>query len=116
MNAFRISVCLLCVSALSTPAYGQDKKSAGKGIDPATVAAYEKLGAVYGGWRDGKIVFERGPAAAAAGLPGFRFPADFKGKLPKVNVPFALEFAADVVTDARLVELGGLTKLVQLDL
>ena len=30
----------------------QDKKPGGKGIDPAIVAAYEKLGAVYGGFVD----------------------------------------------------------------
>jgi hypothetical protein len=39
---------LLCASA----ATGQVKSPPAKGIDAATVAAYEKLGALYGGWVD----------------------------------------------------------------
>jgi hypothetical protein len=40
---------LIGVFAVVSANQPQEKKSAGKGIDPATVAAYEKLGATYGG-------------------------------------------------------------------
>ena len=42
--------CVALAALVAAPAHGQEKKAVGKGIDPATVAAYEKLGAIYGGW------------------------------------------------------------------
>jgi hypothetical protein len=54
-----------------------------------TIAAYEKLGAVYGGFdltRDGQIVFRPGKEAAAKHLPGFCFSSvpegGLRGRLP----------------------------------
>jgi hypothetical protein len=68
-------------------------------IDDATIAAYEKLGARYGGFivsRDGWIEFEQGKDAAAKHLPGFRFrlpkEGNLPGPLPAVGVQFGLSF------------------------
>jgi len=53
-----------------------NKEEPPRGIDAATVAAYEKLGAIYGGWvkrESGAIGFQPGRDQAEKGLPGFRF-------------------------------------------
>src|SRR5437762_597432 len=96
MIALRLaaSVALLGLSAAGMQA--QEKKAAAKGIDRATVAAYEKLGAVYGGWviRDDEWGFLKGEKSAEAGLPGFAFSAFPKSELPEVAVPFGLRLVA----------------------
>jgi hypothetical protein len=52
VNRLRTLACTAAVLlALLAEARGQGTdKPADKGIDPATVAAYEQLGGVYGGW------------------------------------------------------------------
>ena len=42
---------LVVLFAFATATQAQDKKPTAKGIDPATVATYEKAGATYGGTR-----------------------------------------------------------------
>ena len=69
-------------------------------IDAATIAAYEKLGAEFGGLHtlpSGRSKFEPGKEAAAKYLPEFRF------SLPKGELPGRcrrLEFSSDL-TSAR---------------
>jgi len=106
----------LFACAVATPA--QERKPEGRGIDPASVAAYEKLGATYGGLVDGVFgfYFQEGPAAAATGLPTFQFQRDPKAKLPTVSVPFGLDLVPastedDFPTDASLKALAGLKNL-----
>src|ERR1051325_6855434 len=97
MQWFRvIACCAWIVLALAVAAVqGQEKKVAGKGIDAATIAAFEKLGAVYGGvyggWvqEDGARVylatrFREGRKHAKKGLPGFHFAKFPRAKLPDV--------------------------------
>jgi hypothetical protein len=92
-------------------------KPADKGIDSSTVAAYEKEGAVYGGWvKEGRgTFFQPGRDAAEKGLPGFTFDGGFPhAKLPDVAVPFGLQMNSPNVTDkvlTFLVELKHLTRL-----
>ena len=98
MKSFRTSAgawLLLLFAAL--PAHGQETKPAGKGIDPATVAAYEKIGGHYGGWQQDTGHFTIGAEHAANGLPGFSFVIAFSNhdlptgaKLPDAAVPFGL--------------------------
>jgi len=91
-----------------------------KSIDAETIAAYEKLGATYGGFRPIKpfvAEFVAGEEAAKKGLPGFRlillldegFP-----KLPATKVLFGLDLAIRKGADDGLKELkdhGTLTVL-----
>ena len=102
--------------ATATPA--QEKKPAEKGIEPAIVAAYEKIGAKYGGLVKGEFdvapSFQEGRAAAEKGLPGFFFKSGPKSKLPAVTVPFCLHFLA--ITDAELKELADVKNLSWLSL
>src|SRR5262249_50778538 len=73
----------------------EEKKRAGKGIKPATVAAYERLGATYGGWvknTSGRLIFWPGKEAAEKELPGFLFEREPRASLPSVAGPFALTF------------------------
>src|SRR5262245_41550408 len=100
MNALRALVSVALLALLTTAPQADDKKPASKGIAPATVAAYEKLGADYGGWVKVKqdedlpevFVFKTGQKFAEQGLPGFRFHELPTGKLPDVKVPFGLDF------------------------
>jgi hypothetical protein len=104
------------------PAHGQPGAKKAEGVDASTVAAYEKLGGVYGGVvkdRFGSPRFEAGKEAASQGLPGFRFYSLADGEvrnLPQVGVPFALDLNFTRVTDAGLKELAGLKGLSYLDL
>jgi hypothetical protein len=83
-------VCLFAASGLLR---------AGEPIDKETIAAYEKLGAVYGGFEAdefGSVVFSAGAEVASEGLPGFRFIELPNGKLPRlpdVKVPFGLDLS-----------------------
>jgi hypothetical protein len=73
------------------------------------VAAYEKLGARYGGWVKGPddsrfniYDFARGSKQAEKGLPGFVIPeSKTQFSFPQVSVPFALD-----LTGSREVRLG----------
>jgi hypothetical protein len=94
-----------------------DKEKPPQGIDAATVAAYEKLGAVYGGWEKnetGTIWFQPGREHAEKGLPGFRFAIFPQARLPEVAIPFGLDLSRSDVTDAGLKELAGLRNLARL--
>jgi hypothetical protein len=118
----RFVVLLLLLPLTLSLAAAQSKPRKVEGIDARTVAAYEKLGAVYGGvvqGRSGFHEFEEGKEAARKGLAGFRFKSLADGKLPslpQVNVPFALDLDFTEVTDAGLKELGSLKSLSFLDL
>ncbi len=93
-----------------------------KPIDPETIAAYEKLGAKFGGFYGDRFEFDHfvpGTTAAAKGLPGFYFDSLRDGMLPKlppVQVSFGLEIAigSRAITDAGLKELRDLKNLTVL--
>ena len=93
-----------------------------RAITPETIAAYEKLGAEYGGFnvnRFGVIVFTTGQQAATHGLPAFRFGDVKHGKLikfPAVPIPFGLDLGHPKVTDAQIKQLKNLTNLAMIDL
>ena len=120
MRSFRTMACCGWISLfLIVPAatLAQEKKRAGKGIDPTTVAAYEKLGATYGGMEGSfHLIFREGQPAAETGLPAFLFRKDPKAKLPDVSVPFGLALGGSSTTDTRLTELTSLKNLTALDL
>ena len=106
MSVLRMMVGVgAALSVWATAAEAQDKKFAGRGIDPKIVAAYEKLGGKYGGWVTQRIAgsnikrFEFGAAAAKARLPGFFFatelntkPPIFRDTFPDPGVPFGIGF------------------------
>src|SRR5258708_4870904 len=101
--------CLTCTAFLvlsGAVVQAQEKRATGKGIDAATVAAYEKLGAEYGGWvkEDAFFSFKPGRKRAEDGLPGFRIygPLPITGTLPEVAVPFGLDLGRKDCTDANL--------------
>jgi len=98
-------------------------------IDPETIAAYEKLGAEYGGFDApvfspglddiGIVEFTRGKEAAAKLLPGFRFrslPDGALPALPPVAVPFGIDLSSSKITDVDLKELKDLQNLTTLNL
>jgi len=99
-------------------------------IDAATVAAYEKLGAVYGGLPKKAAPFydptldildevralRDGRAFAEKGLPCFRFKSFPRAKFPAVSIPFGLQLSFSGATDAGLKQLVGLRQLVALNL
>ena len=63
----------------------QETKPLHKGVDPATVAAYEKLGAAYGAMtktRSRSKTFLVGTEIAQGDLPAFKFKHGPKAKLP----------------------------------
>ena len=97
---------------------GQDKQTTDKGIDAVTAAAYQKLGAIYGGWPENQNGIQGGEKHAEAGPPGFRFLSGKfpKTKLPYVSVPFCLDLAKSGVTDADLKQITGLSNLIKLEL
>ncbi len=117
LKAYCGGLVLLALSVASV--HGDEPKATGKGIDAETVAAYEKLGADYGGWvKQESLQFQTGRDAAERGLPGFRFYSNPITKLPQVAVPFglALKNSGSIVDDAGLKELAGLKNLTALDL
>jgi hypothetical protein len=118
----RFLVLLMVLPLTGRTAQAQPKEKKTEGIDPATVGAYEKVGAAY--WdvvkdRFGCLEFKKGKQAAKKGLPGFRFSYLLDGKLPRlppVSVHFALELGFTEVTDAGLKHLAGLKNLSSLHL
>src|ERR1043165_6598772 len=111
-------VFLVMVGTQMTGVSGQAKKSQGKGIDVETVAAYEKLGAVYGGWidKEGNRGFEPGQKHAEDNLPAFQFRQLPTSKLPDVAVPFALDLNFGHVTPARVKQVARLNNLTTLSM
>jgi hypothetical protein len=109
---FGLSGFALC--ALMPLSQAQQKKAAGKGIEAATVTAYMDLGATYGGFEtNGETSSFAGGAPDLKRMqPGFFFPRMPKGKLPPVDVPFALGFGS--VKGAELKQLVGLKNLTAL--
>lgn len=98
------------------------EKTQFKGIDAATVAAYEKLGAQYGAWVTKRfptgyqlVEFEPGSKHAENLLPVFLMKS-LPENLPQVAVPFGLDLSRCDVTDSKLMGLTGLTNLTALKL
>src|SRR5579862_7561801 len=98
-GGFVLVVLLGCQGATSGPgpattpnarAIDTTPKPTEKGIDAATVAAYEKLGAIYGGY-DSSHFFQAGRDQAENGMPIFRIHTFLKAKLPEVAVPFGID-------------------------
>ncbi len=89
-----------------------------KGIDPVTVAAYERLGATYGGWAKGdpSFGFQAGRRFAEEGLPGFRFAVYPKEKPPNVVVPFGLDIYDVGMSRATIAEVASFKTLTVLRL
>src|SRR5438874_2621672 len=104
MHKFVFLLALLPLMVQAADA--QPKAEKAEGIDARTVAAYQKLGARYGGVvkrRSGFPQFNEGKEAARKGLPGFRLSSLADGKLPRlpqVSIPFALDLNYTEVTDA----------------
>lgn len=90
-----------------------------KAIDPDTISAYQKLGAIYGGGLphfDFHLVFEPGKDSAEKGVPAFSFKSLPNAALPPVAVPFGLSLGQSDLTDSALKEVGRLTNLTWLSL
>ncbi len=113
-----------------------------RGIDAEVIAAFEKTGAVYGGFVcfddpsetgtivrgvcHGDLIFRAGAEAARAGVPGFSWDPDGRPtaeqlrQLPRIDVPFGLElilsrhFADGARTEAALKELARFPNLAAL--
>lgn len=88
-------IALLMVAALLVPlAQTQEKKETPVGVDAATIAAYEKLGARYGAFamtKMGWMAFKVGKDAIVPGaIPAFQFEVFPAKKLPSPGVNFAL--------------------------
>jgi internalin A len=121
MISFRVIAslgCLVLLAFTATLVHGQEKKAAAKDIDAGTVAAYEKLGAVYIRWiwEPGLQGQFPGSEHPGKGLPGFQFfrnlPAE---KLPGVPVPFVL-ILPNGSTDENMDQLANLKNLAILHL
>src|SRR5262245_20878550 len=106
MNAVRLVAGALLLFAnlqwMAPPLLGKEKKPVAKGIEVATVAAYEKLGFHYGGWVDDEwgLTFRRGAEHAERGIPGFSLSNWRMTPLPEVAGPFG--FHAMGLTDKGL--------------
>ncbi len=87
-------------------------------IDPATVAAYEKLGVVPGLWWAGDGGFHWSTDSDSLGyrFGGFEFREFPKGKLPDVPVDFGLYLGKCKVTGADMRGLAHLHRLMILEL
>ena len=97
------TVCIGCILlTLSACDRSRQARSSSKGLDPETLAAYQKLGGVYNEWGKEKV------------LPGFIFRSFPKTRLPEAAVPFVLDLSHSDVTDAGLKELAGLSNLTEL--
>jgi hypothetical protein len=88
-----ITLCFACLETSLEAAPLPDAARTPRSIDPETIAAYEKLGAKYGGFVDdgfGRVMFSPGKEAADKGLPGF-YIRSLKNrllfKLPPIQVP-----------------------------
>src|SRR5438045_625564 len=96
MKSLRTLTCgaLIIFFTFAAECQGQEQKSMGKGIDPATVAAYETLGATYGGVVRGRFGYHFivGPESAQRNLPAFQFKTYLDAKLLDASVPFGLLF------------------------
>ncbi len=110
--------CLFLLGLLAIPAQGRETKTAARGVDAATVAAYESLGAVYGGWdkKTPLTQFLPGREQAEKGVPIFRFTRPLPPRLPEVAVPFGLDLTPIAVAESQLKNLAGLKNLVWLRL
>ena len=110
---------LVWLAFCAAVAQGQEKKLAKKGIDAETIAAYEKLGAVYGAFtkdENTSTFFMPGHKYADKGLPAFAFAKFPQAKLPEVAVPFGLNLSYVKMTPAELKSLAGLKNLTELNL
>jgi hypothetical protein len=117
----RATIAILCfgwfahpLQAVPLPAHRQ--------MDPETIAAYENLGAQFGGYdvdAPKHLEFSPGKKSAAKALPLFRFVSLRNGmlpELPSVQIPFGLDLRYTGLTDAGLKELKELKNLTALDL
>jgi hypothetical protein len=84
--------CFVLLVLSAAAAQGQETKATDKGIDPTTIAVYQKLGATFYSGSDyhtmlGWDLYQRGEK----GVPGFFFRKFPTSKLPVVAVPFGLD-------------------------
>jgi hypothetical protein len=93
----------------------RDREAADQTIDAETVAAYQQLGATFGGLRAANegfgLNFREGPPVEHE-LPGFVLHTDLQAPPPNVAVPFFL--CLHRPSDASLKKLAGLKNLVTL--
>ena len=117
----RTMLAILCLGwfVVALPAVPIPDEAKRGPIDPETIAAYEKLGAVYGGFDVsvyGYPEFFPGKEAATKRLPGFQFaklPAALP-KLPPVQVSFGIYLGDGGLRSIWAVELTGLNELKDL--
>ena len=85
-----------------------------RGMDPQTIAAFEKLGAVYGTLRtmsNGRLEFvSKADDPDIRSLPAFHFSYLIEGKIPEVPVPYGLvlsTYVSQIRHFPRAENLGG---------
>lgn len=111
------ALAVLCITCVQIPLHAEEPKY--KPVEVETIAAYKKIGAVYGGFAPlghGVACFSVGKhlAAERGYMPGFYFDEKLEGKLPKlpeVVVPFGLVFVSTKLSEADLKELKVLKNL-----
>jgi hypothetical protein len=121
LRKFVPAFCIF-LTALSASCNQNKEKHAQHGIDADTVANYEKLGFWYGGFKKIKHdiipAFDRGLEEVEGALPGFRTKAggySSRSELPKVHVPFGLDFSSRL-SDDDAKNVARLNKLALLNL
>src|SRR3989442_1239409 len=108
---YGVWISLLAASAVTA----QDKQGAGKGLDPAIVNAYEKLGWTYGGfvsdYFSADLMFKDGKAQAERGLPAFWSDKEIKESPPDAKASFGLSLHWTAISDSGMKNLAGLKSL-----
>ncbi len=90
----RTQLVVLAALFITAPIFARAPAPKQQAIDPQTIIAFEKLGAIYGTIRtatNGRMDFV--PATEgmeSTGLPGFKIIGLPKGPYPEVNVPFGV--------------------------
>jgi hypothetical protein len=106
----------IALFAITATAQAEDRPAV-KDVDPATVAAYQKINGSYLRARidDNGFVFQRGHPLVGECMPAFSFGgAGPQGPLIDLDEPFCLQFTS--WTDERLKDLASLEHLAALDI
>jgi len=119
MRSLPIFACCGWLTLLAClPAARTQEKPTATVIDPATIAAYEKLGAschMRAHITDNGLHYSLGFPPSERCVPAVSFGGDPQGELSDISVPFCLRFSHGALTEARLKHLAGLKNLVALD-